>query len=83
MLYCLVAAMMPRGTAITSCSTKEMEPTTKDRPTASDRAAIEKRYTERYDKYLSLCDRRVDGAKDAHLVAKEIAEDFLNENIYN
>nr|MBQ8890227.1 shikimate dehydrogenase [Clostridia bacterium] len=56
---------------------------TKDRPTASDRAAIEKRYTERYDKYLSLCDRRVDGAKDAHLVAKEIAEDFLNENIYN
>ncbi len=56
---------------------------TSDRPTASDRAALEKRYTERYDKYLSLCDKRVDGAKDAPLVAKEIAEDFLNENIYN
>ena len=49
---------------------------TKDRPTASDRASIEKRYSERYEIYCSAADFRVDGSKEAKEVADEILKNF-------
>ena len=45
---------------------------TADRPLALDRAAIEKRYTERYDIYCKTADVRVDADSDALTVAKRI-----------
>lgn len=49
---------------------------TEDRPLASDKAAIEKRFMERYDIYLSSSDKRIIADKDAPLVAEEIIKDF-------
>lgn len=51
---------------------------TEDRPLASDRAAIEKRFLERYDLYLSSSDKRIVADKDASLVAEEIIKDFYS-----
>ena len=49
---------------------------TDDRPLSSDKAAIEKRYKERYPIYLSSADVRIDADTDAVTVAKTIAEEF-------
>ncbi len=49
---------------------------TESRPLSSDRAAIERRYAERYDRYLATADVRVDGEPAAEIVAKTISEDF-------
>lgn len=51
---------------------------TDDRPLANDRRAIEKRFLERYDLYLSRSDRRIVADKDAPSVAEEIIKDFYS-----
>ncbi len=49
---------------------------TLDRPTASSREAIEKRYSERYDLYCKYSDKKIDCAVSAEEVAVAIKEDF-------
>ena len=49
---------------------------TASRPLSSDRAAIERRYAERYDRYRAVADVRVNGEPAAEIVAKTISEDF-------
>ncbi len=51
---------------------------TEDRPLASTKDAIEKRFIERYELYLSLCDKRIVADKGATAVAEEIISDFYN-----
>lgn len=50
---------------------------TSDRPTASSREAIEKRYSERYGIYSSSCDVHVKANDSVDENAKKIIEDFL------
>ena len=50
---------------------------TADRPLSSTREQIEKRYTERYDKYLSCADVRIDASGSAEEVAALIEGDFF------
>lgn len=50
---------------------------TDDRPTASTKEAIEKRYGERYGIYRASADVTVDGSHSASEVAEEILTDFL------
>ena len=50
---------------------------TADRPLSSDRASIEKRYSERYGTYTSTADVRIDASENADNVASLIKEDFL------
>lgn len=45
---------------------------TKDRPTASDKESIEKRYNERYKIYCDTADVRIDASVDAEAVADRI-----------
>lgn len=52
---------------------------TLDRPTASSKEAITKRYNERYSIYKSAADIRIDAARDAQSVAKSLTEDFLSQ----
>ena len=52
---------------------------TSDRPTASNKEDIIKRYNERYSVYKSTCDVRLDASGDAESVAKSLTEDFLSE----
>ena len=54
----------------------EMLVPTASRPLSSDRAAIEKRYSERYGIYSSVCDVRIDADCSASEVAKKITEAF-------
>ncbi len=49
---------------------------TSDRPTANSREMIEKRYTERYGIYSSVCDKKIDASVTADKVAARIIEDF-------
>ena len=49
---------------------------TSDRPTASTREAIEKRYHERYGIYKASCDVHIDANRDADSVADEIERNF-------
>ena len=49
---------------------------TSDRPLSSDRQALEKRYHERYDKYLASADVRVNGDLAPGEVAEEIYKDW-------
>ncbi len=49
---------------------------TSDRPLSSDRAAIEKRYNERYSIYTSVCDVHIDGSGTVEEVTKRILEAF-------
>ena len=49
---------------------------TSDRPLSSDRQALEKRYNERYDKYLASADVRVNGDQAPSEVAEEIYKDW-------
>ena len=50
---------------------------TKSRPLASDRAAIEKRYNERYEIYTSTADVKIDADCTSAEVANKIKRDFL------
>ncbi len=50
---------------------------TSDRPTASDREAIKKRYEERYPKYLLTADEVIKPGENAENNAKMIVERFL------
>ena len=49
---------------------------TESRPLSSDRAAIEKRYKERYDIYCRVADVRIDADVAARTVAERIISDF-------
>ncbi len=49
---------------------------TSDRPTASDRAAMESRYRERYDIYRSAADVRLAGDASAEDVLKELLKEY-------
>ena len=49
---------------------------TSDRPLASSREALEKRYKERYPIYRACCDFTVDGNKGV----SEVAEDIINKH---
>ncbi len=60
----------------------ELLPTT-DRPLASNRDAIEKRYMERYELYLNSSDIRIVADEDAFSVADRIIGDFCDEDICN
>ena len=53
---------------------------TGDRPTASSREAIMKRYAERYPLYNKYCDVRTDASGSALEVLEAVKEDFLNED---
>ena len=50
---------------------------TDDRPLSSNRTDLEKRYNERYDKYLSCADKRIIVSDTAEDVANTILEDIL------
>ena len=50
---------------------------TADRPTASDRAAIRKRYDERHERYISTADEVIIPADGAEINAKTVIERFL------
>lgn len=50
---------------------------TDDRPLSRDRAALQKRYAERYPIYTAASDRRIAVTTDAQGVAEEIRTDFL------
>ncbi len=56
---------------------------TDDRPTASSKEAIFKRYKERYPLYNKYCDKRVDADCSIEEVLTAVKEDFLNENFSN
>lgn len=53
---------------------------TDDRPLALNRAALKKRYEERYGIYKSTCDKLVEVDCDAAGVAQKIRKDYCNEN---
>ena len=55
---------------------KESLMPTSDRPTASSREMIEKRYSERYGIYTKECDKRIDASLTPSEVARLIIEDF-------
>ena len=57
-------------------STDWLTPTA-DRPTASDRAAIRKRYDERHERYISTADEVIIPADGAEINAKTVIERFL------
>ena len=50
---------------------------TADRPLALDRAALEARFRERYERYLSTCDREIKNTKSPAIAAQMITEDFF------
>ena len=50
---------------------------TSDRPLSSDRASVEKRYTERYPIYMSVKDIHIDAKDDAGAVAENIIRRFF------
>ena len=50
---------------------------TEDRPLASDKEAIARRYAERYDKYKAAADLTVSEDESAEVIAKIILKDFL------
>ena len=49
---------------------------TSDRPTAFDREALKKRFSERYNIYLSSCDVHIKASEDALENTNQIIEDF-------
>ena len=50
---------------------------TDDRPLSRDREALEKRYAERYPRYVTAADTRIPVNGSADTVAKAIREEFL------
>ena len=55
----------------------EMLMPTDDRPLASTVEAITKRYNERYERYLSTCDARIENSGTAEEAAEKIMGDFI------
>ena len=53
---------------------------TSDRPLSSNRADLEKRYSERYDLYCLRCDKQIKISNEAYSNMKIILEDFYDEN---
>jgi shikimate dehydrogenase len=53
---------------------------TSDRPLSSNRADLEKRYSERYPLYKQRCDRHVKISNDVEENSQTIIKDFFNEN---
>jgi shikimate kinase len=53
---------------------------TSDRPLSSNRADLEKRYSERYPLYKQRCDRHVKISNDVEENSQSIIKDFFNEN---
>lgn len=51
--------------------------TTPDRPLSSSRESLEKRYAERYDKYIACCDCRIAALQDLEENIKTIIREFL------
>lgn len=49
---------------------------TADRPLSSNREALEKRYQERYDRYRTLCDKRISADSTTSDIVKLIREDL-------
>ena len=49
---------------------------TSDRPLSSDRASLEKRYSERIGIYNSVCDVRIDSSGTAEAAAKDVIDEF-------
>lgn len=56
---------------------------TSDRPLSLDREALQRRYEERYEIYLSSCDVKITDPETAQEAEKLIEEDFYNENTCN
>ena len=56
---------------------------TNDRPLSSTREAIERRYNERYEIYLSAADVKYSATDSLEQNVNNIKEDFLNENTCN
>ncbi len=50
---------------------------TSDRPLALDRAALEARFRERYERYLSTADKEIKTDENIHHTLKAIKEDFI------
>ncbi len=55
---------------------------TSDRPLSNTREALEKRYNERYDIYVSSADVLLNASDDAEHNAQMIKEEFFNETTY-
>ena len=55
--------------------------TTPDRPLSSDREALERRYSERYDKYCSAADVKFTPSDDVDYNVKAILENFSGDRI--
>ncbi len=53
---------------------------TADRPLALDRAALQARFEERYERYLSTCDLEIKTVESPEQTANLIKEDFFHEN---
>ncbi|MBQ3489840.1 MAG: shikimate dehydrogenase [Clostridia bacterium] len=53
---------------------------TADRPLALDYAALKARFEERYERYLSTCDKAIKTLESPEKTANLIKEDFFNEN---
>lgn len=58
----------------------ELLETTDNRPLSSNRELLEKRYNERYDKYISSADKIIKATLDVNGNSNLIKEGFLNEN---
>ena len=56
---------------------------TSDRPLALDRAALEARFAERYDRYLSTADVEIKTDETIEHSINTVTEDFFNENTGN
>ena len=53
---------------------------TADRPLSLDRAALKARFEERYERYLSTCDKEIIPPESVEQTVNLIKEDFFNEN---
>lgn len=60
-------------------SLDKIEPTA-DRPLALDRAALEARFRERYERYLATCDIEIVTDENVYHTADSIKEDFYHED---
>ncbi len=54
--------------------------TSDDRPLSSNRVLLEKRYAERYDKYVASCDVIIHASQEINENVSAIKRGFLNEN---
>ena len=70
-----VDSLFVSGTLCLDRSLENLIPTS-DRPLSSDREALEKRYNERYAKYVSYADSIIDSNRRISEVADDIKGDF-------